>query len=255
MRKILLSSLLLILCVFLIKVGLAQEPELVPPPVEDLTTEEVVTPVPPESVSVPESVSAPESATTSEILPIEKRCEGLRGLEYRKCLIRVKRQIRGLKTEVKELKQEIREIIDENIQEIQKNIQNFVRIGRNVFVLTPTGRAMAGGKIDNLENNILTLNTLGFTTKWNIENAKGDKDKLAINQEIRISGRWDVNNNIFVANHVKVISQQPVVKPIRPIQPQPTQLKINEVIKQLLENLKSLQSQPVPVIPQVMPQP
>ena len=253
MRKILLSSLLLILCVFLIKVGLAQEPELVPPPVEDLTTEEVVTPVSPESVSVPESVSAPEPATTSEILPIEKRCEGLRGLEYRKCLIRFKRQIRGLKTEVKELKQEIREIIDENIQEIQKNIQNFVRIGRNVFVLTPAGRAMAGGKIDNLENNILTLNTLGFTTKWNIENAKGDKDKLAINQEIRISGRWDSANNIFRADHIKIYSSRREIAPIQPMPMQPVQLQVNEVIKQLRDLLKNLQPQPLQ--PQPFPQP
>jgi hypothetical protein len=108
---------------------------------------------------------------------------------------------------------------------------------------------MAGGKIDNIENNILTLNTLGFITKWNIENTKGNKEKLQINQEVKITGRWDVNKNIFVADHVKIIGERPV----QPLQPQAIKPQINDLIKQLMEMLKNLQPQPVQ--PEAIPQP
>ncbi len=262
-KKSFLAILLITFTVFLIKVGLAQNQETLPPLPEETFLQQTATP----TTVVPEPIN-PQPAPAPTILPLptflapapevvpEEACKGLKGLEYRKCLIRIKRQVKEVKQEVQELKQEIKEVAKENIEDINKEIQRFIRLGRNIFVLTPSGRAMAGGKIDNIENNILTLNTLGFTTKWNIENAKGDKEKLQVNQEVRITGRWDVNKNIFVADHVKIIGEKPVilpVKPIQPVQPQAIKPQINDLIRQLMEMLKNLQPQPVQ--PEIIPQP
>jgi hypothetical protein len=266
-RKSFLTILLITFIIFLIKVGLAQNQEILPPLPEETVLQQTATP----TTVVPGPVN-PQPAPAPTILPMptflapapkvvpEEACKGLKGLEYRKCLINLKRQVKEVKQEVQELKQEIKEVAKENIEDINKEIQRFIRLGRNIFVLAPSGRAMAGGKIDNIENNILTLNTLGFTTKWNIENTKGDKEKLQVNQEVKITGRWDVNNNIFVADHVKIIGEKPVILPVRPVQPlQPQAIKpqINDLIKQLMEMLKNLQPQPQPqpVQPEVIPQP
>jgi hypothetical protein len=255
-KKSFLGILLITFTIFLIKVGLAQNQETLPPLPEETVIQQTATP----TTVVPGPVS-PQPAPAPTILPLptfltpapkvvpEEACKGLKGLEYRKCLINLKRQVKEVKQEVQELKQEIKEVAKENIEDINKEIQRFIRLGRNIFVLAPSGRAMAGGKIDNIENNILTLNTLGFTTKWSIENTKGDKEKLQVNQEVKITGRWDVNNNIFVADHVKIIDE----KPIQPLQPQAIKPQINDLIKQLMEMLKNLQPQPVQ--PEAIPQP
>jgi hypothetical protein len=259
-KKSFLAILLITFTIFLIKVGLAQNQEALPPLPEETVLQQTATP----TTVVPAPVN-PQPAPEPIILPMpvllapapkvvpEEACKGLKGLEYRKCLINLKRQVKEVKQEVQGLKQEIKEVAEENIEDINKNIQRFIRLGRNIFVLTPSGRAMAGGKIDNIENNILTLNTLGFTTKWNIGDAKGDKEKLQVNQEVKITGRWDVNNNIFVADHVKIIGE----KPVQPLRPQAIKPQINDLIKQLMEMLKNLQPQPQlqPVQPEVIPQP
>jgi|GEM_PF-2192352 len=264
-KKSFLAILLITFTIFLIKVGLAQNQEALPPLPEETVLQQTATP----TTVVPAPVN-PQPAPAPTILPLpalptppvkivpEEACKGLKGLEYRKCLINLKRQVKEVKQEVQELKQEIKEVAEGNIEDINKEIQRVIRLGRNIFVLAPSGRAMAGGKIDNIENNILTLNTLGFTTKWNIENAKGDKEKLQVNQEVRITGRWDVNNNIFEADHVKIIGEKHIilpVKPVQPIQPQAIKPQINDLIKQLMEMLKNLQLQPQPAQPEVIPQP
>ncbi len=94
-------------------------------------------------------------------------------------------------------------MIDREIKDIYENVKENIKLGRNVFLITPLGRAMAGGKVLNIENNILTLSTLEFETKWDISNAKGDKDKLVVNQEVRILGRWDSKSRVFCCRSYK----------------------------------------------------
>ena len=182
-------------------------------------------------------------STTTVIQPSQPSlniCKEYRGLEYTKCIIRARLQLR--KQIAKEVKKEIQEIIDEEINKIMQTIQNENKLGREIFILNPNYRVVATGKIIKLENNILDLDVLGFVTQWDISGVNTEGNQiLNVGNKVKILGVWDQQNKIFKALRIKTLSYQLNPNTSTQLQPRPfipkAPFKTNSALEQIKNQL------------------
>jgi len=163
-------------------------------------------------------------------------CNKYKGLDYMYCVSKIQQKNSGFEEEEENLK----DLFEKEIDKLVENIEKGIKKGRNFFVLNPSDSAIAGGKVLNIENGILELDTLGFLTKWDIKEAKGDTKNLNVGQYVKLLGRWDKENKVFKALHIKSFPSQPLFATSTSLSPQITEQIKNQLIEKILEILKHI---------------